>query len=168
MSVTGADARALSPGVVLREANWIDVAALVALESELFPDDAWSEASWWSELAGRPRREYVVVANPDGLLGYAGIDHGGEVADVMTVAVAPVARGRGLGRALLDELERRAVGRGAGHLMLEVRADNVAARDLYDAAGYVLLATRDRYYQPGGVDALVLRKTLSGREIRDA
>lgn len=162
----GAGSEPAVPG--LREAAWTDVPALVALEAELFPHDPWSEASWWSELAGRPRRDYVVVEDEAGLLGYAGLDHGGEVADVMTVATAPRARGRGLGAALLAELERRAAARGAEHVMLEVRADNDPARALYDRSGYVLLATRRRYYQPGDVDALVLRKTLSRRDVRDA
>lgn len=153
---------------VLREARWTDVPALAALEVELFVDDAWSEASWWSELAARPRRDYVVLASGDVVLGYAGVDHGGEVADVMTVAVAPGGRGRGSGAALLAELERRAAARGARHVMLEVRADNAAARSLYARAGYVLLSTRRRYYQPGDVDALVLRKTLRGKDTDDA
>ncbi len=162
----GAGGGAAVPG--LRDAVWTDVAALAALEVDLFPHDPWSEASWWSELAGRPRREYVVVEDGAGLLGYAGLDHGGEVADVMTVATVARARGLGLGSALLAELERRAAERGADHVMLEVRADNAPARALYDRAGYVLLSTRRRYYQPGDVDALVLRKTLSGTEVRDA
>ena len=146
----------------LREVQWGDVPALAALELELFAHDAWSEPTWWAELAGRPRRDYVVLADADGVLGYAGLDHGGDVADVMTVAVAPRARGRGLGRLLLDELERRALGRGAGHVILEVRADNAAAIGLYERSGYTVLSTRRRYYQPGDVDALVMRKIPAG------
>ncbi len=149
---------------VLRDARWSDVAGLSALDAQVFPDDAWSERSWWSELAGRPRREYVVAiaegAREDRLLGYAGLDHAGEVADVMTVVVAPWARGTGLGRRLLAELEGRAAARGARHVMLEARADNTAALSLYRASGYRTVATRRRYYQPGDVDALVMRRTL--------
>lgn len=152
----------------LRDARWDDVPALVGLEAVLFPHDSWSEASWWSELAARPRRDYVVVTEGDEVVGYGGLDHGGDVADVMTVATSPRVRGRGLGAVLLAELERRATARGAEHLMLEVRADNTAARGLYERAGFVLLTTRPRYYQPGDVDALVLRKTLSGKGARDA
>ncbi len=144
----------------LREVHWADIPALAALERDLFAHDAWSEPTWWAELAGRPRRDYVVLADADGLLGYAGLDHGGEVADVMTVAVAPPARGRGLGRLLLAELERRATARGASHLILEVRADNLAALGLYERSGFTVLSTRRRYYQPGDVDAIVMRKSL--------
>jgi ribosomal-protein-alanine N-acetyltransferase len=79
----------------------------------------------------------------------------------MTLAVAPSARGRGWGRVLLDELERRARSRGAASVMLEVRADNEPARALYEHGGYAVVRTRSRYYQPGDVDALVLRSSLA-------
>ncbi|GAA4396563.1 ribosomal protein S18-alanine N-acetyltransferase [Fodinibacter luteus] len=165
--MTAAPAPSPAAPAELREARWTDVGALAALELELFPDAAWSEPTWWAELAGRPRRDYVVVEDDRGIAGYAGLDHGGEVADVMTVAVAPRARGRGLGRFLLDELERRAAARGAKNVMLEVRSDNEPAVALYGHRGYVVVSTRRRYYQPGDVDALVMRTTLSGRETDD-
>ena len=143
----------------VRELAWTDIPTLARLESEAYPDDAWSEASWWGELAQRPRRDYVVVDDAGDLAAYGGIDHGGQVADLMTVVVAPRHRGSGLGGRLLDELERRAEDGGAEAMMLEVRADNTPARALYDRRGYAVLSTRRRYY-PGGVDALVMRKLL--------
>ncbi|MGO4343044.1 ribosomal protein S18-alanine N-acetyltransferase [Pedococcus sp. 2YAF34] len=146
----------------MRDVHWTDIPQLAALEAELFPDDAWSEPTWWAELAGRPRRAYVVEEEAGQVLGYAGIDLGGEVADVMTMAVAPAARGRGLGRRLLDELVARAREDHAEHLMLEVRADNDVARNLYDSNGFEVLTVRRRYYQPGDVDAHVMRLTLEG------
>lgn len=158
---------AATAGVTMRDERWTDLPGLAALEARLFPDDAWSEASWWAELGARPRRDYVVAADGADLAGYGGLDHGGEVSDVMTVAVAPQARGRGLGRALVDELERRAAARGAGHLMLEVRADNTAALALYQGRGFVVVSRRRAYYQPGSVDALVLRKTLTSNGVLD-
>ena len=149
----------------LREPHWTDLPALAALERDLFAHDAWAEPTWWAELGGRPRRDYVVLSDADGVLGYAGLDHGGEVADVMTIAVAPRAQGRGFGRLLLAELERRALARGAAHVILEVRADNVAALALYERSGYAVLSTRRRYYQPGDIDALVMRKVLQERGV---
>jgi ribosomal-protein-alanine N-acetyltransferase len=166
----------------LRELRWTDIPALVELERALFADDAWSAASWWAELAGRPRRHYLAhLGLPSGdqqpgpggpaadapaatgaLTAYGGIDVGGEVADLMTLAVAPVARGAGLGRRVLAALEAAAVARGATVMVLEVRADNAPARALYAATGYEPLRVRRRYYQPGDVAALVLRRHLGG------
>ena len=65
------------------------------------------------------------------------MDVGGDVADVMTVAVVPDCRGRGLGDVLVGELVRRAQESGAGSVMLEVRADNRPARQLYERHGFV-------------------------------
>ena len=144
----------------LREMTWRDIPQLARLERELFATDAWSEPTWWNELAGRPRRSYVVLEGSDGIDGYAGVDLGGEVADVMTVAVAPGRRGQGLGDRLVDELLRRAADHGAGSMMLEVRADNGPARGLYERHGFAEVAVRRRYYQPDGVDAVVMRRRV--------
>lgn len=146
----------------MRDLHWSDLPALGALETELFPDDAWSQQTWWAELASRPRRSYVVAHDASGaLVGYAGLDLGGEVADVMTMAVAPAAQGRGIGRQLLEELVARAAADHAAYLMLEVRADNERARNLYATKGFETLSVRRRYYQPGDVDAHVLRLALA-------
>jgi len=148
------------PETTLREMTWRDIPALTALEPVLFADDAWSEQTWWAELAGRPRRAYVVGEQSGTVVGYAGVDCGGELADVMTIAVAPAAQGQGLGSALMRWLVAEARRAGAEHLMLEVRADNALAQRLYAAAGFVQLSVRRRYYQPGGVDALIMRMHL--------
>lgn len=149
--------------VTLREVAWPDLVGLAQLEQELFAVDAWTEATWWAELAQRPRRDYLVavdVQDSDRIAGYAGLDHGGGTADVMTIAVCPAYRGRGVGDALLGELVRRAGARGAEALLLEVRADNAPARALYARHGFEEIAVRRRYYQPGDVDAVVMRRVL--------
>ena len=147
-------------GNTVREMTWRDIPALSALEPVLFADDAWSEQTWWAELAGRPRRCYVVGERDGAVVGYAGVNRGGEVADVMTIAVAPAAQGKGLGAVLLSRLVAEARRAGAEHLMLEVRADNNTAQRLYAAAGFDTLTVRRKYYQPGDVDALIMRLHL--------
>jgi ribosomal-protein-alanine N-acetyltransferase len=147
----------------LREVTWRDIPRLADLEAQLFADDAWSEATWWSELAGRPRRAYRVVEGELGIEGYAGVDLGGDVADVMTVAVVPTHRGQGLGDRLVEELLRLAATGGATAVLLEVRADNDAARRLYARHGFEEISVRRRYYRrPGAadVDAVVMRRRL--------
>lgn len=160
-----AGARGSSPVVTLREVEWTDLETLADLETEIFGPDAWSAESWWGELAERPRRDYVVAVDDAGvILGYAGLDVTGDLADVMTIATAPAARGRGIGRVLLQELLAMAAARGAGAVLLEVRADNARARDLYERAGFEVLSVRRRYYQPGDVDALVMRRLTKGED----
>lgn len=148
------------PDATMREMTWRDIPALTALELVLFADDAWSQGTWWAELAGRPRRAYVVREHQGAVVGYAGVDVGGEVADVMTIAVAPQAQGYGLGAVLMDWLIAQARRAGAEQLMLEVRADNVVAQRLYASMGFEMVAVRRRYYQPGDVDALIMRRHL--------
>lgn len=140
--------------------RWQDIPTLAQLDTDLFEDDAWSESTWWSELAGRPRRAYTVIESAGTILGYAGLDLGGEVADVMTVAVDPGSQGQGYGQALLAWMTATAQESGARYLMLEVRADNVVAIGLYGTAGFTRLSVRRRYYQPGDVDAYIMRKEL--------
>ncbi|CAM5451784.1 hypothetical protein STANM309S_05719 [Streptomyces tanashiensis] len=82
-------------GAVLREMRWWDIEPVLALEAELFPEDAWSEGMFWSELAHargpRATRHYVVAEDPaDGrLVGYAGLAAAG-LGDVQRPAGGPV------------------------------------------------------------------------------
>lgn len=144
----------------LRRMRWWDIEPVHELEAELFPDP-WSVETFWSELAHVPESRHYLVAEDAGaetLLGYAGLVVVGHQADVQTLAVAPSAQGRGLGRRLLDALIAEAARRGAREVLLDVRADNVAAQALYAGAGFERIAIRRGYYRPGGTDALVLRR----------
>ncbi len=80
-------------------------------------------------------------------------------AELLTLAVLPAARRRGLGAALLAAAAREAARRGARALFLEVADGNAGAQALYGAAGFAPVGRRSRYY-PGGADALVLRLGL--------
>jgi ribosomal-protein-alanine N-acetyltransferase len=82
---------------------------------------------------------------------------GGE-AEILTLAVAPYARGRGLGRALLCAAIAQAERAGAEEMFLEVGSDNPAARALYAGLGFVNVGARKAYYR--GRDAAVLRLSL--------
>ncbi|HKX64545.1 MAG TPA: GNAT family N-acetyltransferase [Rhizomicrobium sp.] len=89
---------------------------------------------------------------------------GGE-AEILTLAVAPAARGRGLGRALLRAAIIRAQALGAQTMFLEVGADNPQALALYAGLGFAKVGTRKAYYSTlsGGSDALVLRLPLPAK-----
>ena len=99
----------------------------------------------------------------DEVVGWAGLCDYPDEAWVQTMAVAPAAQGRGLGARLLGALLAEAERRRQRVVSLEVRADNLAALGLYERSGYAVLSSRRRYYQPGDVDALVMRKSLQER-----
>jgi len=141
--------------------RWWHVADVHALEQDLFTTTAWSLESFWGELA-RPNRSFFVALEDGRVVGYGGIMVTGADADVQTLGVARGEQGRGTGRALLRALRAEAVEAGATHLLLEVRADNEPAQNLYRSEGFVQIARRARYYQPDDVDALILRATLAG------
>ena len=84
----------------------------------------------------------------------------GATADVLTIAVDPGRQGHGLGRRLLERLTAEARGSGAEALLLEVRADNEPARNLYLRAGFEHIRTRRNYYRPDNVDAHIMRANL--------
>jgi ribosomal-protein-alanine N-acetyltransferase len=157
--VSGAASGEVRAEVRLRRMRWWDVEAVQALDAEVFGATAWSAAMFWSELAAGESRWYVVAETPDGALaGYGGLLAGGSEADVQTLAVAPRLQGRGIGTLLLRALTAEAARRGATSLLLEVRADNEAAIALYTRQGFERISLRRRYYQPGDLDAWVMRR----------
>jgi ribosomal-protein-alanine N-acetyltransferase len=85
---------------------------------------------------------------------------GGSQADVVTLAVTPDRWGEGTGTALLQALVDEADKRGYEEVLLEVREDNPRARRLYLRHGFAEAGIRRGYYQPSGVDAVVMRKVL--------
>ncbi|WP_029391722.1 ribosomal protein S18-alanine N-acetyltransferase [Streptomyces xiaopingdaonensis] len=155
------------PAVALREMRWWDIAPVLGLEAELFPEDAWTAGMFWSELAHArgpfATRRYLVAeagagtSEYRGLVGYGGVAVVAGTADVQTIGVLPGHRGTGLGARLLAGLLAAATELEADEALLEVRVDNAPAQRLYERFGFEPVGTRRGYYQPGNVDALVMR-----------
>jgi ribosomal-protein-alanine N-acetyltransferase len=145
--------------------RWWDIDPVLELEKDLFPEDAWSRGMFWSELAHsrgpEATRRYVVAEEGERIVGYAGLASAGELADVQTIAVARDHWGTGLGATLLTELLRAATAFECAEVMLECRIDNIRAQKLYERFGFEAIGFRRGYYQPGNVDALVMRLTTA-------
>ena len=135
-------------------------AALSSLHARAFTTPRpWSEDEFAGWLAD-PLACLLVEGDAGFLLGRA---VAGE-AELLTVAVAPEARGRGLGRRLVSRFLYQARLRGAEVAFLEVAEDNAPARAVYAGAGFAESGRRRGYYRtPEGraVDALVLRRVLT-------
>ncbi len=176
---------AVNPGGTgrLRAMAPADLVDVLALEHELFPDDPWTPEMFADEVAQPPESRLYLLAEAEGgdggvadsdivsgraaasrlvMAGYAGLMFipGGTQADVLTIAVRPAYWGQGIGSALLDALLTAARDRGCAEVFREVRADNPRAHGLYLRRGFEELGVRRGYYQPSGVDAIVMRKDL--------
>lgn len=141
-----------------RVATAADLPALVALDAEAFGSDAWSEASWASELAQVPTTRHVEVLTDDSgeLLAYVVLLMIADVAELLRIAAALDTRRSGHARVLLNAALEAARDRGCAEVLLEVASDNPAAVALYHSAGFTLLHRRTGYYGAGR-DAVVMR-----------
>jgi ribosomal-protein-alanine N-acetyltransferase len=129
--------------------------AMAAVHAACFPaGEAWDVAVMAAELS--MPGVFGFVAEVGGMILARAV--AGE-AEILTLAVHPAARRRGLARALVEAVAAHASRAGATRLFLEVSVANQAARALYSGAGFAQVGTRRRYY-PDGSDALVLSRGL--------
>jgi ribosomal-protein-alanine N-acetyltransferase len=138
---------------VLVEAVVRDAPALAALHAQAFPpEEAWGADALclMLELPGA----FGLQAQGAGfILARIAADE----AEVLTLAVAPAARRRGLGAALLEGAMALAAARGAAVAFLEVSTANAAGLVLYEMAGFREVGRRRHYYADSS-DALVLSR----------
>lgn len=107
----------------------------------------------------------VLAAEDDGRLeGFIMLRVAADEAEILTLAVHPDARRRGVGLALIETAQIAAAAAGAESLWLEVAADNTAALALYDRAAFDEAGRRTGYYRLGDgrrMDAIVMRRALN-------
>jgi ribosomal-protein-alanine N-acetyltransferase len=150
---------------VLRPMAPGDLDAVEAIERATF-SCPWSRESF-RRLVGRPDADTWVAERDGRVLGYAVVWYVDDEGELGNLAVAPDARGRGLGGRLLDAAIARARARGARRLFLEVRVRNARAQALYRSRGFVPIGVRPRYYRRPTEDAIVMCLELGADEPPD-
>lgn len=140
--------------VSVRLATPDDAAQIIAVERACF-SDAWSAAG--IEKILHDEKSIIFTAEVGAqIVGYAAAWTIGDEGEITRVAVGEAQRGCGIGRALLQQIQKECVQRGAKLLFLEVREGNAPARALYARCDWLEVGRRKRYYADGE-DALVLR-----------
>lgn len=153
-------------GARIRQLRPEDLPAVLRIEEASF-EAPWSE---WAFRALFRRRDAVLLAaelpagvdREDGegawtMVGYAAAWFASGEGELGDLAVAPDARRRGVGRALVRAVKEETRRRGGTGLFLQVRESNEAARSLYLDEGFKRVGRRKRYYRSPAEDALILR-----------
>ena len=141
----------------LRRLTVSDGDALFRLETLSFPSDAWSRSQLEQQLTDARSTNLGVFAS-EGLAGFVLAKSLFDESELYQIAVSPDQQGRGLAQQLLNaliaELKRESIAR----VMLEVRASNLRAIDLYTRFGFTVDGRRKDYYliESGREDALLL------------
>lgn len=135
-------------------------AARCALLHALAFARGWSEQEFESFLTDEAVLAHVVVAGrQERIAGFVLSRVAADEAEILSVAVEPPSRGRGLAKDLLARHKAALAAAGVRRLCLEVEAGNQPARALYRRAGFVEVGRRRAYYalaDGGRADALVL------------
>jgi [ribosomal protein S18]-alanine N-acetyltransferase len=140
---------------VIQPAAGAHAEALAYIHARAFPEgERWGAGAMALQL-GLPGAFGFIEAAGGMVLARVAADE----AEILTLAVLPQQRRRGLARALLERAMQAAAERGARTMFLEVAEANRAARAVYEAAGFVEVGQRRGYYRGGG-GALVLRAVI--------
>ena len=160
------DRQAYPPSTIaLATANQLaEVIAFAALSADA---PHWPLAAWQSFLEPARANSAVLrclfTLRQDGeIAGVIAVATLGEVAELELLLVRPTLRRRGIGRALTMHWVHWAEEGGAREAVLEVRASNRAAQELYRMLGFTIQGVRSRYYTEPLEDALLLHRELGG------
>jgi ribosomal-protein-alanine N-acetyltransferase len=132
-----------------------DIEQVSILEQASFNDPYPSY--FLSELARDNPETFLVLTLNSEIVGYGVVDHWEDHDHLISIAVRPDSRRKGLGEALLVELEKRLSKERP--LRLEVRQSNVAAIHLYSKRGFTKTGLAEGYYGDGE-DAVIMEKRL--------
>jgi [ribosomal protein S18]-alanine N-acetyltransferase len=132
-----------------------DIEAIAMLEQASFNDPYPSY--FLSELARDNPDTFLIATLNNEIVGYAVIDCWQDHHHLISIAVRPDKRRKGLGDRLLAELEQRLSK--DKPLKLEVRQSNFSAIQLYLKHGFQRTGLAEGYYSDGE-DAITMEKTL--------
>lgn len=145
--------------VRIRRFRPTDMAELLAIEQACFPGDAFDEALF-RRFAAKCAEFFLVARRGRKMIGYSLAEINGPDAELVSIAVAPEQRRRGVGEALLQATLRRLRRAGCRICRLSVRTTNTAAIRLYEKHGFRTFRRLRNYYADGS-EALWMKKELA-------
>jgi ribosomal-protein-alanine N-acetyltransferase len=151
----------IRPEICLGLARRLDAVEIALMSRDLIEDGLqWSWTPGRVTASVRSPRSIVVVARAGNrIAGFGIMRYGDDEAHLDLLGVAHHYREEGLGRRLVEWLEKPALVAGISAVFLEVRESNRGAQAFYERLGYRKLARIARYYQ-GRESALRMGREL--------
>ena len=116
----------------------------------------WPERSLRFEVTDNPAARCWVAELGGRLVGMLVLWMIVDEAHIATIATHPEYRRQGIAKQLLVEALDLAYAEGARSVLLEVRAGNQAAQDMYRKFGFEIVGRRERYYKDTFEDAILM------------
>ncbi len=126
---------------------------------ERSPDDersAPAEPPRWLRLARRLAGGAPPAAGRPMIVGFIGVWFMAGESHVVTIAVDPNHRRRGIGELLILSSIDLSLAHDQGFMSLECRVSNTGAQALYEKYGFHRTGVRPRYYSDDGEDAVIM------------
>lgn len=142
---------------MIREFTLGDEKEISALEIECF-SSPWSENAILESVSSDT---LFFVFEEEKILGYAGIQKVLDEGYVTNIAVTKSARGKGIGKSLVEALISFAEKQNLSFISLEVRESNALAISLYTKCGFRNMGKRKNFYQHPTEDAIIFTKELN-------
>lgn len=143
---------------LLRTAGIRDLEALFRFEVLCFQEHHFRQEhlAW---ILNNDHALTLILDGPEGVTAAMMLLFEGRACRILSVAVAPAARRRGIGTRLMQTAERICLDRGIPLIRLEVSTRNLAAIELYRHLGYRTDGVLYGYYS-WGEDAYSMRKSI--------
>lgn len=153
------------PDFCIRSMTLLDLDAVQTIDRLSF-SLPWPESAFRYEVSQSDHsRNYVLVASPGAdssqVVAMAVVWVIVDEAHIATIAVHPDWRGQGLGSRLLQHILLDVKAIGMQTALLEVRAGNQVAQEMYRKFGFEVVGRRPRYYKDNHEDALLMNLKLN-------
>jgi ribosomal-protein-alanine N-acetyltransferase len=152
-----------NPEAGLRAVGALDAEVIAALHGESFEHEPWSTRAV-AEILALPGAFGYLAERERQPAGFALALAVADDCEILSIAVRPTSRRRGLGRALLRAALQRARSLGSKTAYLEVAEDDPQAQAFYHREGFCTCGRRSGYYARNAdtaVAAMVLCRPLA-------
>jgi ribosomal-protein-alanine N-acetyltransferase len=137
-----------------------DFETLYAIDQVCYPRGIAYSRRQLRWFIGRPGTRCLVARLDDAMVGFVIAHSQVSRGHIITLDVLPEHRRRGLGRALVAEIEREFPARGVRLIELETATDNQPAIAFWQNCGYRIVGVIPRYYLDR-IDAFYMTKALA-------